>query len=173
MTRPTVSFIFLILILVCPLLGNAQTNVRVIADKATIYTKPNTKSTFHISAQKGDIFEVKETHNGWHQIELFSGGKRYVKHSKVEIIQQVAAYPSDPSFRSKLCTETEEARNKASKNAMSKYPNEVNQQGLYEQLLFDQYMLSTFRTFKVPATHYSKLVECINDPLPMKPLRID
>jgi len=173
--KPAITSIFIIYLYLLPFCGKAQTNVnvRVISDKAGIYTEPDTASSYHIRAEKGDVFQVYQAQNGWVQIQLFSGGKRYVKHIDVEIVHKELVYPSDASIRNKVCIQAEEARRKASEKAMAKYPNRLDHQGIYEDILFDQYMINSFRSFNIPASNYSELMECVNDPLPSEPVKIN
>lgn len=141
----------------------AQTNMKVISDKANIYAKANINSSPHINAKEGDIFKAKDIGNKWIQIHLFTGEKRFLKKSKTEVIHEISQYPSDPSVRSTLCKNVEEAKNKAHKKALVINTDNYFQQELYESLLTDKYILNTYRDFDIPASHYSKLMECIDD----------
>lgn len=159
----TISSVALILLLIFPCISTAQTNVKVIEDKAYLYNQPNTSSSLNIVAQKGDIFEVQKTQKDWLQINLFSGTKWYIKNSQAGVVNNIPGYPSDPSNRDKVCMEAKKAQEEASKKAMSDYPNDISQQAIHEKILFDKYLLETFRSFGIPASHNSKLVECVND----------
>lgn len=121
-----------------------QNSIRVVSDKTSIYVEPNT-TPLNFSAQKGDIFEIQEVQIGWIKINLFSGGDRYIKESKVEIIGEIKLYPSNPSIRGKLCSHINIDLNKASKDAVSKFPNDLEHQATYVKVLMDKYILSTFR----------------------------
>lgn len=159
----TISSIAFVLFLVFPCISTAQTNVKVIEDKAYLYNQPNTSSSLHIVAPKGDIFEVHKTQKDWLQINLFSGTKWYIKNSQADVVDNIPAYPSDPSTRDKICMEAKKAQKEASTKAMSDYPNDINQQTLHEKILFDKYLLEMFRNFGISTSHNSKLVECVND----------
>lgn len=161
--KSTISSIALILFFVLPFVSTAQTNVKVIQNKAYLYNQPDTDSSPYIVAQKGDIFEVHKTQEHWLQITLFSGTKWYIKNSKAEVVNNIPAYPSDPSTRNKVCMEAKKAQKEASKKAISDYPNDIDQQAIHEKILFDKYLLETFRNFGISTSHNSKLVECVND----------
>ena len=171
--RFNVISIFLILWLSSPFLAKAQNNVRVVSDKAVIYSKPDSVSSFQIEVQKGDIYEVIEARNTWVQLQLFSGGSRYIHYSQVEITHNVGSTVPNPQMQNKLCTQTEKLRKMALQRSAEKYPNNLNKQGVYEQILFDRYMLRTFRKFGIPASNYSLLVSCVNDPLHREFLKPD
>ncbi len=163
--KSTIPSILLLLLFVCSFPGKAQTNVSVSPDETAIYLTPGTNSSHHLIAQKGDVFEIQKVQGDWVQINLFSGAERYIKNSQVEMVNEIPHYPSDPAIRNKLCMSTAKAQSKATKKAMSDYPDNTRLQATYEKILFDEYMLNTFRRFDISASHYSKLVECVNDPL--------
>lgn len=161
--NPAVSAIFFTVLIACPLLIYAQTGVRVTSAKATIHNEPDIKASLDINAQKGDIFEVQEVLGDWVSINLFSGGERFIKNKQVEVVHGIPPYPSDPAARSDLCIQVEEVRAKASKEAIAKYASDMSRQGMYEKMLFDKYMMNVFRESDIPAAHYSKLTECVDD----------
>ncbi len=134
-------------------------------DEAIIYTERNTDTSPIIRATEGDIFEVTDVQDGWTQIHLFSGKEHYIKSSQVATIREIPPYPSYPDVRKDLCTKIKNASSKASKDSSSKYPNNVDQQSSYEYFLLDKYVLDVYRTLDIPATHYSKLIECVDDGL--------
>jgi hypothetical protein len=151
------------LLLVFPVISIAQTSVKVTEDKAYLYHQPDTNSSLQIVAEKGDIFGVHNTQKNWLQINLFSGSTWYIKTSQAHVVNDIPGYPSDPSTRDKICMQAKKARKEASAKAMADYPNDINKQTIHEKVLFDKYLLETFRNFGIPATHHSKLVECVND----------
>lgn len=159
------SLLLILLLFFHPVIGHSQTNVRVVSEKAQVTTEVNTASSFQITAKQGDLFEVIDTNDGWYQVQLFSGGKRFINSEKVEIVEKVTAYPRNITIRSNICTEAQKAQSLAIKKAMSKFENDIDQQGIYEKLLFDKYMIATFRKFDVSFTHYQKIMECIDDGL--------
>lgn len=163
MNFKSISSTVLILLFAFPFKGEAQTDVSVIKGEANIYEKPGANSPVHLIAQEADIFEAYKVQGDWLQVNLFSGAKGYLKSSQVKVIDSIPSYPSDPKTRDKLCMEAKKARNKASQKSMSDYPDNIDRQAAYEKALFDKYLLESFRNFEVPASHYSKLVECVDD----------
>lgn len=161
--KSPISSIALILFLFSPLISMGQTNISVIEDKTYLYSQPNTNSSIHIVAQKGDVFNSHKTQGEWFQIDLFSGAKWYIKNTQVEIIKSIPDYPSDSSTRNKVCMEAKKAQKEATEKAMANYPNDISQQAVYEKTLFDKNLLEVFRNFEIPTSHTSKLVECVND----------
>lgn len=143
--------------------GKAQVNILVMSEKAEIYAKPVQDSTLKITARKGDIFTIIENRDGWIQIHMFSGAKRFIKSSNVQVTYDVPSYPAKPSIRSKLCEKANEAATRALETATIKYADNLSRQMAYEQMLYDQYLLNTFRKFDIPASHYTKLMECVDD----------
>lgn len=161
--KPVALSIFFFFIFAHTLISNAQINVKVVVDEAIIYTEQNTDTSPIIRATKGDIFEVTDAQDGWTQIHLFSGEDRYIKSSQVATIHEIPPYPSYVSVRKDLCAKVKDASSKASKDSSSKYPDNVDRQSTYEYILFDKYILDVYRTLDIPAAHYSKLIECVDD----------
>lgn len=170
--KPVVLSIFFLLIFANTLISNAQINVKVMVDEAIIYMEQSTDTSPIINATKGDIFKVTDVQDGWTQIHLFSGEERYIQSSQVATINEIPPYPSYPSVRQDLCTKVKNASSKASKDSSSKYPDNMSQQSSYEYFLFDKYVLDVYRTLDIPASYYSKLIECVDDGL-IKEIYID
>lgn len=163
--KPVILSIFFALIFANTLISNAQINVKVMVDEANIYAERQSDTSPIIHASKGDIFEVTDVQDGWHQIHLFSGEERYIQSSQVATIHDIPPYPPHPSVRQDLCGKVKKASSKASIDSSSRYPDNVNQQSSYEYLLFDKYVLDVYRTLDIPASYYSKLIECVDDGL--------
>lgn len=158
------STLFLLLLFIFPYIGNAQTYVKVISEKAVIYPEAVEKSSpFNISARKGDTFKLINTKNKWIQIQMFTGEKRYINSSQINIEFDRQPFPSDSSIIGDFCNKVENARSKAVREASAKYPNKITKQVTYEDMLFDKYVLMLFREHDIQATHYSKLAVCIDD----------
>jgi hypothetical protein len=158
-------FLYFLLFFIWTWAGNAQNHVAVSPDEAKIYVDPNTDSLLYIIATKGDTFETTAFRDSWVKINLFTGEERYIKRAEVEIVDEIAPYPADPSVRSEICNsiKIDKITSQASNTAMSKHPDDVKRQGAYEQLLVDKYVLGIFRKFEIPASHYSMLMECVQD----------
>lgn len=163
--KPLLFFIFFF---ICIIPGKAQLNqinIRVISSEAAIYSDTDKHTVLHIRAHKGDIFGAEEVRQDWTSIHMFSDEIRYIESSKIEYIQEIPPYPHDLPTRSRICLNVKNAENKASNEAVRKFPYEIENQGSYKRFLFDVYVLKIFRKFDVPATHYSKLMECNDDSL--------
>lgn len=160
----TALFTSILIVLIFAQNGSAQPYVRVTFEKAAIYAEPDSsKSLMRFIVQRGDIFEIIETREGWIKVQLFSGEARYIRDSTVSIVFEPRPFPSDPSVRKKMCEGFENASRKASREALSEYPDDFDKNDAYRNLLFDKYMLNVFRKLDIPAIHLSKLVECSDD----------
>lgn len=155
---------FLLLFLITTM-GKAQTPVRVVTGGAGIYSRPDTKYSLNFSAQKGDLFRAEGALGEWVRIQMFSGARRYIKASEVELVSTVPPDDSDPSVLNKLCSGIRIARNRAEEEAMSRYGQQIIRQNEYSRLLFDKYVLDTFRELGIPAIRISRLLECATNNL--------
>lgn len=137
----------------------AQEYVQVEVDEGTIYTDAEVNDTDHIITQRGDIFKVEDTYNGWIGIYMFSREVRYVKKSDVELTDESEFQLTDVD----LCNEIQKIMTQASNEAIEEYGNDVNRKTVFEDYLFDKYMLTTFRNLGVSTTYDTFYVDCIND----------
>lgn len=162
---PILSFIFLFICIIPSKAQLNQINIRVISSEAAIYSDPDKHSEMQIRAQKGDIFGAEEVRQDWTSIYMFSDEIRHIESNKIEYIEEISPYPHDLSTRNRICINVKKAERKASKEAARKFPYEIENQGSYNHFLFDTYVVKIFRKFDVPASHYSQLMECVDDSL--------
>lgn len=145
--------------------GSSQDIVRVESDKAEIHVKPESTDSQLISAEKGDLFELASSNNGWVGIHMFSGKVRYLKINEVEIEKDIFSEQIDFSKIIEFCKDVQIIEDQATEEAISRYPEDQRSAEAYKNVLIDNGVLNLFRNNNIPATHNSIFLDCIYDSL--------
>jgi len=129
-----------------------------ITQVTNIFLNPKTDAIVVAKVKAGNVFELYNVTDVWYEIFMFSGEARYIHKS---VAQETTVAPQLPSSANIACKEIIIAQDRATKEAMQKYPNDILKQIDYERLLMDRYTMSVFQKYTLPPARYSKLaVEC-------------
>lgn len=144
--KDVACFLFVIagLIFSLSFLGMASNEyVRVIKGNVNIRTEPSTRSLTVGSAKEGDTFELVGEEGKWYEIDLFSGGRRFLHKSLARPVSYRPEVPEDVAIRRQVFREWNEAGKRAKSDADRKYPpgKALDRNLAYEQLLRDRYRL--------------------------------
>ena len=134
--------------------------VRVTRQKVNIRSAPTTRSKIVAPARRGNVFEVRSEDDKWYEIQLFSGGRRFIHKSLVEKASYRPEVPDDVELRRQIFRQWKEAGLRAEKEANRKYPREKDlERNLEEiQLLGDRYRLELLHELQVEAPVYRRIL---------------
>lgn len=136
--------------------------VRVVKGPVNIRSGPSTQSAIVGSAKQGDIFELVGEEGRWYEIDLFSGGRRFLHKSLAEPISYQPEVPVDVEIRRQIFQEWREAGERAKREAAQRYPPErdLERNLFHQRLLSDRYRLELLRKVQVqPPTYRRILIE--------------
>jgi len=134
--------------------------VRVVKGNVNIRSGPSTGEAKVGSAKLGDTFELVGEDGNWYEVELFSGGQRFLYKSLVKVVPYRPEVPEDVEIRRQIFQEWKEIGNRAKAEADRRYPPEKNlEMNLkHEQLLGDRYRLELFQKLGVQPPAYRRIL---------------
>lgn len=136
----------------------------IIKDEVNIRFLPNSNSIVVAKGMKNDVFQLLEEKDEWFLIDMFTGEYRYVPKLSAKVISSIDPYSFSIETKIKAFKEALAAEDKASNEALNKYPNDLNKQIDYSRILDDRYKLLVFRKYSIPAPWGKKLfLEGINN----------
>jgi hypothetical protein len=134
--------------------------VRVVKGTVNIRSGPSTRAAKVGSAKQGDTFELVGEDGNWYEVELFSGGQRFLYKSLAKVVSYRPEVPEDVEIRRQVFQEWKEIGNRAKAEADRTYPPERNlERNLrHEQLLGDRYRLELLQKLGVQPPAYRRIL---------------
>jgi hypothetical protein len=132
----------------------------VVKGKVNIRSAPSTRSVTVGSAKKGDTFKLLGEEGKWYEIELFSGGQRFLYKSLANPVSYRPTVPEDIEVRRQLFREWAEAGKRARTEADRKYPPEksLERNLTHQQILGDRYKLELLQKLGVQPPAYRRIL---------------
>ena len=134
--------------------------VRVSKGNVNIRAAPSTRSLTVASAKQGDTFELVGEEGKWYEIDLFSGGQRFLHKSLAKPVSYRPEVPEEVEIRRQVFRAWSEAGLRAKTEADQKYPPGKNlERNLsHEQILGDGYRLEVLQKFGVQPPAYRRIL---------------
>lgn len=140
-----------------PLIKFNEKSVKVIKNRTKIYAKPNKKSFLIGKAKKGDIFTLDEIIDEWFRVFMFSGEYRYIHKKRAKEVNEIPDLSKSDNELKKIFCDLVRAQDKATYEAVKKYPNNLDLQIYFERMLDDRYELVVCHKNKLSPSNYNDL----------------
>lgn len=111
--------------------------------------EPKDESEELTKAQVGDIFIFDEDFGDWFSVFIFSGEPRYIKKTSAKFINEFPKKQLSEGLRKKVFFELVQMEDKATKEAETKYPDNLDKQIDYERALADRYKLGVCHRYGI------------------------
>ena len=121
----------------------------IIKDEVNIRFLPNSNSFVVAKGMKNDVFKLLEEKDEWFVIDLFTGEYRYVSKLNANKVDTIKPYLLELEVKTKAYKELVKVEDKASAEAMIKYPNNLDKEIEYARILEDRYKLAVFRKYSI------------------------
>lgn len=131
--------------------------VQITVEETRVRTAPTSEGQFVVRAAKGDVFEWVATHDQWFEVYLSSGAARFLPDTAATLTMEVPPVPPSETERKRIAMAMVRAADRATCEALRRYPKEIEQQITYERLLQDRYQLRVFQDHGFPAARYDSL----------------
>lgn len=149
----------LTLLFLAPALALAQNGyVKVTADTAEIRVGAASGSDLVGHAIQGDIFNLEGESGAWYEIDVTSGEYRYLPQAAAIVVKDEPSVPSSVSRRKEIIMEMTRAEDRATCEALERYPDRIERQIDYERLLQDRYQLRVAQKYRFPVARWDSLM---------------
>lgn len=134
--------------------------VRVVKGNVNIRNSASTQALKVAAAKQGDIFELAGEEGKWYEIELFSGGRRFLHKSLAKPVSYRPEVPEEVDVRRQLFKEWREIGERAKLEADRKYPpgKNLDRNLSHEQNLGDRYRLELLQKLGIQPPAYRRIL---------------